>query len=42
MVSQHWAQPAEVVKECVVADVHQHMGAQTMYDDITLVVVKRR
>ena len=42
VVSQHWAQPAEVVKECVVADVHQHMGAQTMYDDITLVVVKRR
>jgi serine phosphatase RsbU (regulator of sigma subunit) len=42
LVSQHWSAPAEVIKERVVADVHQHMGAQTMYDDITLVVVKRR
>ena len=42
LVSQHWAESAEVIKERVVTDVHQHMGAQTMYDDITLVVVKRR
>ena len=42
VVSQHWTAPAEVIKECVVTDVHQHMGAQRMYDDITLVVVKRR
>jgi serine phosphatase RsbU (regulator of sigma subunit) len=41
VVSQHWGAPAEVVKECVVKDVHQYMGAQKMYDDITLVVVKR-
>jgi serine phosphatase RsbU (regulator of sigma subunit) len=31
-----------VIKERVVTDVRQHMGAQTMYDDITLVVAKRR
>jgi serine phosphatase RsbU (regulator of sigma subunit)/HAMP domain-containing protein len=42
LVSQHWAASAEAIKERVVADVRQHMGAQTMYDDITLVVVKRR
>jgi len=42
LVSQHWAAPAEVIKEEVVADVRQHIGVQTMYDDITLVVVKRR
>jgi phosphoserine phosphatase RsbU/P len=42
VVSEHWAASAEVIKKCVVADVHQHMGAQRMYDDITLVVVKRR
>jgi phosphoserine phosphatase RsbU/P len=42
VVSRHWTAPAEVIKECVVKDVHQHMGAQRMYDDITLVVVKRR
>jgi serine phosphatase RsbU (regulator of sigma subunit) len=42
VVSQHWAAPAEVIKEGVVTDVHQHIGAQRMYDDLTLVVVKRR
>jgi len=42
VVGQHWAAPAEVIKESVVMDVHQHMGAQRMYDDLTLVVVKRR
>ena len=42
VVSQRWMTPAEVIKECVVKDVHQHMGAQRLYDDITLVVVKRR
>ena len=42
VVSRHWTAPAEVIKEYVVKDVHQHMGAQRLYDDITLVVVKRR
>ena len=42
LVSQHWAQPTEAIKEAVVADVQQHIGAQHMYDDITLVVVKRK
>ena len=42
IVSQHWTAPAEVIKEHVMKDVYQHIGAQRMYDDITLVVVKRR
>src|SRR5262249_50561966 len=42
VVSQHWTAPAEMIKECVVTDVHQHIGAQRVYDDITLMVVKRR
>ena len=42
VVSQHWTAPAEVIKEHVMKDVYQHIGAQRMYDDITLVVVKRR
>jgi serine phosphatase RsbU (regulator of sigma subunit) len=42
VVSAHWTAPAEVIKEYVVKDVHQYMGAQHMYDDITLVVMKRR
>jgi hypothetical protein len=27
VVSQYWAQPAEVIKEAVVADVQRHIGA---------------
>lgn len=42
VVSQHWAQPAEDIKEAAVADVQRHIGAQEVYDDITLVVVKRK
>jgi len=34
LVSQHWAAPAEVVKERVVNDVHRHMGRQRMYDSM--------
>ncbi len=41
VVSQHWTQPAEVVKDAVVADLQRHIGTQEVFDDITLVVVKR-
>src|SRR2546426_2937752 len=36
VVSQHWTASAEVIKEHVMTDVYQHIGAQRMYDDITL------
>lgn len=42
VLREHWAQPAEAIKDAVVADVRQHIGAQTLYDDITLVVVKQK
>ncbi|MDH3601046.1 MAG: SpoIIE family protein phosphatase [Candidatus Tectomicrobia bacterium] len=42
MVREHWGQPAEAVKEAVVADVQQHIGTHEVYDDITLVVVKQQ
>jgi Stage II sporulation protein E (SpoIIE) len=42
VVIQHGTAPAETIKERVVTDVHRYMGAQKMYDDITLVVMKRR
>jgi serine phosphatase RsbU (regulator of sigma subunit) len=38
VVSQYWAQPAEVIKEVVVADVQRHIGGHQVYDDLTLVV----
>ncbi len=42
VLSQHWAQPAEVIKEAVVADVRQHIGTHHVYNDLTLVVVKQQ
>jgi serine phosphatase RsbU (regulator of sigma subunit) len=42
VLSQHWAQSAEAIKGAVVADVQRHIGTQHVYDDITLVVVKRK
>jgi len=42
VVSQHWSQSAEAIKEAVIADVRQHIGKQEVYDDITLVVMKQK
>jgi len=42
VVSQHWSQSAEEIKEAVIADVQQHIGEQEVYDDITLVVLKQK
>ncbi len=42
VVREHWSQPAEAIKEAVVADVRRHIGEQEVYDDITLVVVKQK
>lgn len=42
VVSQHWSEPAEAIKEAVVADVAAYIGTQTVYDDITLLVLKQQ
>jgi len=42
VVSQQWHRSAEEIKDAVVADVAQYIGVQTVYDDITLVVVKQK
>jgi sigma-B regulation protein RsbU (phosphoserine phosphatase) len=41
VVGQHWGQPAETIKQAIIEDVHQHLGSQTMQDDLTLVIVKQ-
>jgi serine phosphatase RsbU (regulator of sigma subunit) len=41
VVQAHWSEPAEAIKEAVVQDVRRHIGAQEVYDDITLVVLKQ-
>jgi serine phosphatase RsbU (regulator of sigma subunit) len=42
VVRAHWAQPAETIKEAVVADVRRHIGGHQVYDDLTLVVAKQQ
>src|SRR5439155_11949841 len=42
VISQHWAGTAHDIQAAVMADVRCHIGAQKVYDDITLVVAKQR
>jgi sigma-B regulation protein RsbU (phosphoserine phosphatase) len=42
VVSQHWSQPAEEIKDVVVGDVRGWIGDGEIYDDITLVVLKQK
>ena len=42
-VAQHHAsQSAEAIRAAIIADLQAHIGSHTIYDDITLVVLKRR
>jgi len=40
-LSEHWPQPAAAICAAVVADVREHIGAQKVFDDLTLLVLKR-
>jgi phosphoserine phosphatase RsbU/P len=42
VISQHWEQTTEAIKQAVVDDVFAHIGTHTMYDDVTLVVLKQK
>jgi serine phosphatase RsbU (regulator of sigma subunit) len=42
VISQHWDRTAQDIQAAVIADVRCHIGAQKVFDDITLVVVKQR
>ncbi len=42
VVGTHWAKNADAVKDAVVADVREFIGEQTVYDDLTLLVLKQR
>lgn len=41
VLEEHWHSTAEAIKQAVVEDVRRYIGAQTVYDDITLVVAKQ-
>ncbi len=42
VISRYWAQPAEAIKQAVMADVRQHIGSQKVQNDLTLLVIKQR
>jgi serine phosphatase RsbU (regulator of sigma subunit)/HAMP domain-containing protein len=41
-ISRAWAQPAQAVKEAVLAEVRAFIGQQIVYDDLALLVVKQK
>jgi PAS domain S-box-containing protein len=42
VISQHWDQSAEAIKQAIVDDVTRYIGKQKVYDDLTLVVLKQK
>jgi len=42
VVSLHWQQPSSQIQQAIITDVRQHISTQKIYDDITLLVIKKR
>ncbi len=42
VISENWSQSAHEIKDAIIADVRGHIGKQRVFDDITLLVLKRR
>ncbi|HBB35789.1 MAG TPA: stage II sporulation protein E (SpoIIE) [Cyanobacteria bacterium UBA8803] len=41
VISENWHKSAQTIKDAVIADVRQHIGKQKVFDDITMLVLKR-
>ncbi|MCV6637204.1 SpoIIE family protein phosphatase [Candidatus Albibeggiatoa sp. nov. NOAA] len=41
ILSENWTLPAKQIQEHVIQDVKQHIGQHKVYDDLTLLVIKR-
>lgn len=41
IISQNWHLSAEEIKQAVIDDVRRHIGTQKVFDDITLLILKR-
>ena len=41
VIADHWREAAELIKDAIIADVKAHIGAQPLYDDLTLIVFKQ-
>ncbi|MGA1131018.1 MAG: slr1658 superfamily regulator [Prochlorotrichaceae cyanobacterium] len=42
VITQNWQNSATAIKEAIIDDVRAHIGKQKVFDDITLLVVKRK
>jgi phosphoserine phosphatase RsbU/P len=42
VIAAHREESAEAIKEAIINDVKRHMGKQTLYDDLTLVILKQK
>lgn len=42
VLRRSWDQPAEQIKQAVVEDVYRFIGTQTVFDDLTLVILKQQ
>lgn len=42
LLARHWREPVEAIRDAVIADVRAHIGAQPLYDDLTLIVLRQR
>jgi serine phosphatase RsbU (regulator of sigma subunit) len=42
VVEQNWQQSAQNIRQAVIQDLRSHIGVEQVYDDITLVVLKRK
>ena len=42
VISRHWAESADVINAAVIYELRQFIGAQTVFDDITLLVLKQK
>jgi len=42
VIARHWHHAADVIRDKAIEDVYQHIGSQRVFDDVTLVVMKRR
>jgi sigma-B regulation protein RsbU (phosphoserine phosphatase) len=40
VLSQNWSKPAREIQAAVTTDVYEHIGTQTIHDDMTLLVFK--
>jgi phosphoserine phosphatase RsbU/P len=42
VIAAHRTESAESIKDAIINDVKHHIGSQTLYDDLTLVILKQK